>query len=210
MTHTKGNIVEIVCIVDKSSSMNSRQDEVIDAFNEFIDEQKKVEGDAVVSLTLFNGTVTKLHERIKLEDTPKLTRGTYNVGGMTALNDAIGQTIADIPADAKHVIVLIQTDGEENASREHNTAGIRDLIKEKEALGWNFEFIGAGPEGFASARTYGMASGNTHSISNDAHGYASMKGIIGASTMSVRSMAGHTPAPEDQKDDKKDLTDVTV
>ena len=39
-------------------------------------------------------------------------------------------------------IVIIYTDGYENASREYSLEKVRHLIKEKEQLGWEIHFIG--------------------------------------------------------------------
>ncbi len=45
---------EIVCIIDRSGSMESIRQDAIGGFNRFMDEQKKLPGDARLTLVLFN------------------------------------------------------------------------------------------------------------------------------------------------------------
>ena len=42
---------------------------------------------------LFNSTHRKLHDHIDIREVPELTKKQYSVGGMTAMLDAIGDTI---------------------------------------------------------------------------------------------------------------------
>jgi len=83
----------------------------------------------------------------------RLTNKTYRPNGSTALLDAIGLTVARIESDiamakskeidATAVIVII-TDGYENASSLFNLAMIRSTISRLEESGkWTFSFIGA-------------------------------------------------------------------
>lgn len=80
---------------------------------------------------------------------------------MTALNDAIGKTINDVNQFGTNVVVLIQTDGQENSSKEYKLDRIKSLIKEKEKLGWEFNFVGAGLDAFNQGAAYGMFN-NVH------------------------------------------------
>ncbi len=45
---------DITIILDRSGSMNSVKSDTIGGFNSFLDEQKKVEGEAVLSLVQFD------------------------------------------------------------------------------------------------------------------------------------------------------------
>jgi uncharacterized protein with von Willebrand factor type A (vWA) domain len=131
---------EIICILDRSGSMRGSENEVINSFNKFIKDQKKIEGKAKVTLVLFDNEYEMPWRRIPLKDTPKLTKELYYTRGMTALNDSIGKTINDF-SKKKKVIMLIQTDGFENCSREFSTDQVKKLIKKKKK--WEFVFIGS-------------------------------------------------------------------
>ena len=56
---------------------------------------------------------------------------------------------------AEAVTFLTITDGEENQSREYAKRDILRLVKEKEAAGWTFAFLGAGVDAYADAGAIG-------------------------------------------------------
>ena len=58
--------------------------------------------------------------------------------------------------EASNVVIVMQTDGQENVSVEYTTADLAALIKEKEQAGWQFVFLGAGLDAFAAAREAGI------------------------------------------------------
>jgi hypothetical protein len=98
--------------------------------------------------------------------------------GGTALLDAIGFTVksvgeklAALPEDERpeKVIVQVQSDGNENASREYTKEQIKELIEEQEnKYNWQFLFIGASLESVNEAQSLGIKSANTavYSTSN--------------------------------------------
>ncbi len=172
----KAPVIDIICILDRSGSMMSLQDEVVNSFNEFISDQRKEKGKARVTLVLFDDKYEVVYDRIKLKDVPELTREVYFARGMTSLLDAVGKTIK--ASDAKDAMVLIQTDGHENSSREFKKADIKALIKEKEDQGWDFLFLGANIDTVSVGSGIGIAASKTASFAaNDAgvkNAYASM------------------------------------
>ena len=54
------------------------------------------------------------------------------------------------------MVIVLQTDGQENVSVEYTTADLALLVKEKEQAGWQFVFLGAGLDAFAAAREAGL------------------------------------------------------
>ena len=96
--------------------------------------------------------------------------------GMTALNDAIGESIhylnkkvgaalSDADAD---VIMLIMTDGHENSSKQYSPTAIKTLMETCERSGkWNFLFLGAGLEVTAVTDAYARGDKNAMSFSKD-------------------------------------------
>lgn len=146
----------IICILDRSGSMASIAPEVIGGFNNFIDEQKKIEGKAKVTLVLFDDQYEVLHDKVDLKKVGILTEDQYYTRGMTAMNDAIGKTINTLKKKKK-AIVLIQTDGAENASQEYTSADIKTLINDKSKKGWDFQFLGADIDAVTSGNNIGIA-----------------------------------------------------
>lgn len=86
--------------------------------------------------------------------------------GVTPLIDAAVNTIRAIESSTEgrediKVVLAIQTDGLENASVENSWETLQSLVKEKEALGWEILFMGAGINAYAQAEKMGVTRGKT-------------------------------------------------
>lgn len=171
-------MLDLICILDRSGSMNGSEKHVIDSFNEFIAKQRDSGDKAKVTLVLFDDQYEKVYERVKIEDVPELTAETYFVRGMTAMNDAIGKTLATFK-DKKKVFVFVETDGYENASKEYTGEAVRALVQEKKDKGWEFMFVGADLSQEQTANM-GTAFGiqQNVSFSKSATGYATRNASI--------------------------------
>lgn len=179
----------IAMVVDKSGSMASLATDTIGSFNQFIAEQKKVEGEADFLLTLFSDTV-EVGAIIPLQDVPALNEKTYVPSGMTALHDAIGMTIDKVGAmfangarPAGKVIVCIITDGHENSSREYSKSRIHDMVKtQTDTYQWTFLFLGANIDAFDVGGNLGVLRQHTQSYAATPDGirgaYSSTSGIV--------------------------------
>ena len=159
-------------ILDRSGSMSSCAEEAVSGFNEQVQQIKSLqerypEQEFLVSLTTFSGEMTLDVDRIKAGAVQELyVRGwskfsrrkagiEYRPSGRTALYDAIGHSIshlrrevdAEVAKDEATVVVVIITDGWENASREYSYASIQRLIGELEATeDWTFSYMGSTPD----------------------------------------------------------------
>jgi len=133
-------VTEIICILDRSGSMSNQASEVISNFNKFLIEQKSIEGKANLTLVLFDDEYDMVYDSLDLSEVPPLTEGTYFTRGMTAMNDGIGRTLNKKQRNEK-AIVLIHTDGWENASQEYTYATVKTLV-DKLKKKWEFIFVG--------------------------------------------------------------------
>jgi len=144
-------------IVDQSGSMSGMENQTIAGFNtqlqtiqslkmEFPDQQY------LCSLTFFNHEVMDRIQVGQVESIQPLSHHTYRPNGTTALLDAIGKSIysikqrfgQDITEDKMSVVVIIITDGHENASRMYSYHDVAHLIKDLDETGkWTFSFLGA-------------------------------------------------------------------
>jgi Mg-chelatase subunit ChlD len=95
--------------------------------------------------------------------------------GMTALLDAIGRTVTEVrehidslpPAKTPdEVVMVILTDGHENASQEFTREQIKTLIEERTAAGWKLVFMGADQDAFTVAAGMGIRAGSTLSYAS--------------------------------------------
>lgn len=162
----KKNLTELVFILDKSGSMSGLEKDTIGGFNSLLDQQRKVDGECVITTVLFDNRYELLHDRIDIRAVQPITGKEYFVGGSTALLDAIGKTIHKIGAVQKNttedyraekVMFVIITDGEENASRNYSSMQIRQMIqRQKERYGWEFIFLGANIDAVETAGRFGI------------------------------------------------------
>ncbi|WP_191273231.1 vWA domain-containing protein [Neobacillus kokaensis] len=157
---------ELVFILDKSGSMAGLESDTIGGYNAMLEKQKKAEGEAVVTTVLFDHGYELLHDRINVRGISSITEEDYQVGGTTALLDAIGFTIQKIinvqkktstEERAEKVLFVITTDGMENASREFTQMKIKKMVQfQKEKFGWEFLFLGANIDAISTAAQFGI------------------------------------------------------
>jgi uncharacterized protein YegL len=126
--------------------------DVIGGFNKIIEEQKAIkDGKVTVSLFTFNEKVTEEYLGVDINDIKEFN---YSAGGSTAMNDGIGVGVYNVGRwlHEKDVngeempgktLVVVMTDGMENASKEYTLKQIQDTIKEQtEKYSWDFVYLG--------------------------------------------------------------------
>ncbi|WP_312644845.1 VWA domain-containing protein [Hydrogenoanaerobacterium sp.] len=163
----KKGLTELVFILDKSGSMGGLESDTIGGYNSMLEKQKAVEGECHITTVLFDNNYELLHDRIDIKAISPITEKEYQVGGSTALLDAIGRTIHKIGNAQKHtaddyraekVMFVIITDGEENSSREYSAEKVKVQIeRQKTKYGWEFIFLGANIDAVQTAGRFGIA-----------------------------------------------------
>ena len=137
----KKGLTELVLILDRSGSMAGLESDTIGGYNSMLDRQRKEEGEALVSTVLFDDRCEVIHDRVDLEKVQPITEKEYYVRGCTALLDAIGGAIHHIGNVHKYareedrpekIIVIITTDGHENASRRYTAAGVKEMVERQQ------------------------------------------------------------------------------
>ena len=146
------NLTEIVCIVDRSGSMDAIRKDAQGGFDAFIEEQQKEPGEATVTLAQFDDKYEMVWENKPLVE---IKKGDYLLmpRGMTALLDAVGKTVrsvgerldrTDEDKRPAKVIVTIITDGHENHSKEYKREQIMEMINhQRDKYKWEFLFLAA-------------------------------------------------------------------
>ena len=150
---------KIVFILDRSGSMVNIASDVIGGFNQFLKEQKEVKGKATLTVILFDDVYEVLINDVDIQDVNPLTEKEYFARNYTALWDAVGKTITTVKESAKKrdkILVFINTDGVENASREFTPVTVKALVEETRKLGWNYVFIGANIDSFSVGGMMGI------------------------------------------------------
>lgn len=167
LTTDKTNKTLVTVILDRSGSMASTIQQTIDGYNEYINGLKSdKETEYTISLIQFdapaaNPELTVSYQDRALADVPALSKETYDPRGNTPLYDAIGECVRRVDAKDRGVIVMVITDGMENASREFTKDAIKKLIAEKESIGWTFAFLGADIDSYAVGGSLGINVNNT-------------------------------------------------
>jgi uncharacterized protein YegL len=161
-------------VVDQSGSMSGSEGPTIEGFNSQLKtlqqlKQEFPENEYVVSVTFFEDEVMDLMQFAPIEQIKLLSRDSYKPGGLTALLDGIGRSIEairrrydqEIQQDEASVVMVILTDGGENASKFYTRHLIGEMIKELDATGkWTFSFLGAGLDAVSVSNNLNIRSEN--------------------------------------------------
>lgn len=178
----------ISIVADASGSMDHLHATVIKGLNDFIAEQAKSPAVSKVSIVQFPASdddAAGIRSILRLTDVKKarpITPENYIINGCTPLYDAIGLVIdkADTRI-AKRVaagkapesqVIVIFTDGGENASRRYSQKDIFKLIDERKAQGWVFVFLGANQDSFETGGGLSFEEGNTMNFEASEEGMA--------------------------------------
>ena len=157
-----------------------------------IEKQKREDGEAYVSVVLFDDVSEVIYDRVNIHKVEPMTDRQYYVRGCTALLDAVGRAIhhigivhryawtEDVP---EKTLFIITTDGMENASREYSYERVRHMIeKQKEKYGWEFIFLGANIDAAREAERFGIHRSRAVRYENDCIGtrinYSVMSDVV--------------------------------
>lgn len=190
----RDDFTDITIVLDRSGSMAAVADDTIGGFNQFLLDQKRAPGSGVLTLVQFDNEYEFVHTARPLADVPPLSPATFIPRGATALLDAIGRAIGetheriakmDESERPGTVIVVILTDGHENASRESTIDTVFARITEQqEKRGWKFIFLGANQDAIKSAAQLGIHRGTSlsyaHTPGGSRHAFASTSKSIAA------------------------------
>ncbi len=144
-------------LVDKSGSMSDCIDQTINGFNEQVAKIREMELEfpeqlMTIGLTTFNTHVDHLYYMKPVEHAYKMDHRNYPPDGSTAMLDAMAETMKELSQFQKQsneqipttVVMVILTDGYENASRRYTLKNVKEMVEEREASGtWTFSFLGA-------------------------------------------------------------------
>ena len=168
---TESGVTEIVCIIDRSGSMDSIKMDAIGGFNNFLADQKKEKGKAIMTIALFDNEYILMCSGKPLEDVEPFNEKTYVPRGSTALLDAVGRTINETnQRNPEKAIIVVLTDGHENSSHEFTKQAIKKMIADCEGKGWVVIYLSADANAFEDGRTVGVGVNNIMSFAADSRG----------------------------------------
>jgi hypothetical protein len=146
--------------------MSTLWNEALGSINNYVTKLKKSDK---VYLAAFDDQYEIIRE-CKAEDWKEVTNEDAMPRGMTALFDSCGKimTLAE-ENDSRKTMLVVMTDGHENASREYNQAAIKAKVKAFEDKKWEVIFLGAnfdevstvsGGIGMVASKSMNIAAGN--------------------------------------------------
>ena len=159
------NYTDITILLDRSGSMSSIKGAMESGFDEFLSAHREI---PTTRLSLIQFDATQPYDVVYLErpitDAPRLD---LHPRGMTPLNDALCQTIdatgrrlRDKRAEDRpnRVLMLIMTDGLENASKEHTAADVKRRVQtQADRYSWEFVYLGTNQDALLEAEKLGMS-----------------------------------------------------
>jgi ADP-ribosylglycohydrolase len=161
-------------LLDRSGSMAAIANDVVGGFDQFFAEQAALPGEAQVTVVQFDNE--QPHEVLvdarPIGDVPSL-RGRFVPRGTTPLFDALGLLLDRAERAGGHdadQLVVVLTDGEENASRHWDRARLFDRIARLQQRGWTFVFLGANQDSYAAGARIGLSDGNVSNFAPDGFG----------------------------------------
>lgn len=131
----------VVCL-DETGSMHGQEERVVTSMNEYVGH---IPDDTHLTVFKFDSNHwTKFFDDTK-DKWQLMTLADYNPGAATPLYDRVYDTIAHAESLAANpddkVMIMVDTDGHNNASTEYDQEKIHALVNKKKALGWEFWFM---------------------------------------------------------------------
>jgi uncharacterized protein YegL len=187
-TTPDGDRLHVSFVLDESGSMGRLAPAVVEGFDEFVSELREGGENTYVSLTLFDTELSLAYLGFPLADVQPLARMPgYRPRGGTALFDAIAHTVLATDerlsvsgAQDDKVLVVVMTDGYENASREYDAKSLAALVARYQARpNWTFVYLGAAHGSVDDARDFAelLAFERTNAMRWRADGVSARKTI---------------------------------
>ncbi len=171
----KNEKVHVVMLLDRSGSMASIASDVIGGWNQYLRDQQGLDKPATLSLVQFDGVDPQevIYHFKPLHEVQPLSEATFQPRGNTPLLDALGECITETAMDLAscseearpaHVVFVVITDGQENASQRYTRAHVQRLMERMTKGGWEFVFLSSDLSATTDAHSYGFSSANTASF----------------------------------------------
>jgi len=167
-------------LLDRTGSMSDIWDEALSSVNAYaksVGEEAEGEADidTVVNLAVFDAQeglqFDVLRRGVEAEAWTEVTNEEAHPRGMTPLFDAIGRIVSLAETDApEKAVLVIMTDGLENASREVTGEGAKAALDRARDRGWEVVFLGAEFANFSDAESVGVSGDKSIAVGSQQFG----------------------------------------
>lgn len=179
--------MNVYILLDRSGSMATLWNEAIGSINGYVDELKNSDK---VHFAVFDSVSHDVLRDVKVKDWKDVSAEEVQPRGGTPLYDSVGKIMAVAEeASATKTVLVVMTDGYENASKEHTQSSIKAKVKQFEEKGWEVLFLGAnfdavetvsGSVGVMSSKTMNIAAGSMRDAFTTLSTYTSAYATTGA------------------------------
>lgn len=207
------HLTDITIVLDRSASMHVVREATVNGYNTFVREQAKLPGQALLSLVQFDDQYDTVYSGVECSQVKPLTEAAFIPRGNTALLDAIGRTIdtvgvrLDAMPEAQRpgkVVIVIHTDGMENASRRYTRSQVFEMIThQREVYGWDFVFLGANQDAIAAGAAIGVPAHSSLSYAHDDDGASAVMDAMSNYVGTVRSLGSATFTAADREQQRR-------
>ena len=209
---SQGDRTHICMILDRTGSMESIKQDTIGGFNSYIAAQKSLPTPATFTLVQFDSQdpFEVIHKFTDIQMVDDLTGQTYMPRASTPLYDAVGRGINDLKAGLgalpealrpKKIVMVIVTDGQENASREFTGAQVRKMIADAKEAGWQFVFLSADESAISDSSSLNIDASNAAFFRKNKMGSNEMWERVSNRSMAYRSSGVHSMRMDEASDD---------
>jgi len=140
--------MNVYLLLDRSGSMSTLWGEAIGSINGYVAKLKKSDK---VTVAAFDSVSYDVVRDVKVKDWTDIKNNEVEPRGGTPLYDACGKLMAQAESEkAKKTVLVVMTDGYENASKEYTQEAIKAKIKAFEDKKWEVIFLGANFDAISS------------------------------------------------------------
>lgn len=194
-----GQAVHSYFLLDRTGSMEAMKDGVLSGYKKYVTEQQTQPGVMYHTLAQFDSE-NPFEIIVEATEIRKVsTELPFAPRAATPLYDAIDLMIdyAERTSDGSDdVIIVVLTDGHENASRKASRQGVLEKVERLKKRGWTFVFLGANIDSYATGGAMGWARGSTMNYAATSSGADYGWGTVSAA-MSKNRNARRQPGFDD-------------
>lgn len=176
--------MNVYILLDRSGSMQTLWTEAIGSINGYVE---KLKPNTNVHLAVFDNVSHDVVRECKVKEWTPVSVLEVTPRGGTPLYDSCGKimSIAEA-ANGKKTLLVVMTDGYENASQEYTQAAIKSKVKSWEDKKWEVVFLGANFDAVESV-SGGIGLAQNKSINYGAGNFARGMDTLLCSTMAYAS-----------------------
>ncbi len=172
---TEGSIHSYI-LLDRTGSMESMWTEALSSVNAYAAGLASLDGgpavDADVTLAVFDAQdglqFDVIRDNVDATNWRNVSDADATPRGTTPLYDAIGRIVSVAETDRpEKAVLVIMTDGMENASRELTREGAKAALDRARKKGWEVVFLGAEFSNFDDAEGVGQSSSRNMAVAKE-------------------------------------------